>query len=355
MAPPDEYPEGAGDLYEVVCATALVRVRPCQASLVQTTHSKGDFLELFEWDDSRRWRAWYDRYWNHVGWMRTSHPDGGTLLRPCSRIMSAVHSGACWESLQTLIRNGHDIDYQNVEGATPLMLASAQGRADLVVVLLGAGADLDLRSLTGASAVELASGQTKALVCCLSGEAMDESEVEAAVQELPGELQSQVSFLLTTAAAKRALRQAIETSWEAPSDEAPDCAENVLLNFSNERGKEAETRGEMHRVVASKVWIRDSPSVGGHGISLRVRGQVVEMFEFDATRRWRRVETGTALAEVDAAVGQNMAEPVGHGWMLLMHTELGMLMQPVDSETSCGVVKGGQNGGATEAHGPHKN
>merc|ERR1719282_193831 len=70
--------------------------------------------------------------------------------------------------------------------------------------------------------------------------------------------------------------------------------------------------GHMYRVVAERVAIRAAPSIDSHAQFCEGKGTLIEMFEWDKSRKWRQV--------VDK-VGRN-------GWMMLDHPEIGPLLRP---------------------------
>ncbi|CAE7234323.1 unnamed protein product [Symbiodinium pilosum] len=71
-----------------------------------------------------------------------------------------------------------------------------------------------------------------------------------------------------------------------------------------------------YTVIVSSCAVRAEPRADAEAVGARSRGTVVELFEFDPTRRWRRVY----------ADGQ-----VAGGWMLLEHEEFGCLLEPLEA------------------------
>ncbi|MCK4866955.1 MAG: ankyrin repeat domain-containing protein, partial [Alphaproteobacteria bacterium] len=57
-----------------------------------------------------------------------------------------------------LIGGGSDLNHQNRQGQTPLMLAAAKGHFELVQLLLRAGADVNIQDFTGRGALGWARG-----------------------------------------------------------------------------------------------------------------------------------------------------------------------------------------------------
>ena len=54
-----------------------------------------------------------------------------------------------FEAIDLLIEHGADIDAQNADGRTPLMLASVKGDTELVDYLLDYGAERNIKDKTG--------------------------------------------------------------------------------------------------------------------------------------------------------------------------------------------------------------
>jgi len=65
--------------------------------------------------------------------------------------------------METLIKGGCNVNFQNSSGATPLMVASGMGRRDLAQLLIDAGADINHRDKKGKSCVHVATGVTTLL------------------------------------------------------------------------------------------------------------------------------------------------------------------------------------------------
>lgn len=81
-----------------------------------------------------------------------------------------------WEQkhiVQALIDGGCTIDYENKQGATPLMMAAGLGKKDFVEMLLNAGADINHRDKSGKTAVHLATGVNTALFLINHGASAD--------------------------------------------------------------------------------------------------------------------------------------------------------------------------------------
>lgn len=57
-----------------------------------------------------------------------------------------------------LIAAGSDVNHQNRQGLTPLMLAASKGHFEVVQLLLREGADVDIQDYTGRGALGWARG-----------------------------------------------------------------------------------------------------------------------------------------------------------------------------------------------------
>jgi len=83
--------------------------------------------------------------------------------------------------------------------------------------------------------------------------------------------------------------------------------------------------GLMYEVVSDRVAIRASPSTEAPIQGSEFRGAVVELFEWDATRRWRRVQR-----PADQEYKSSNPQSWTLGWMLLDHEGYGPLLRPHD-------------------------
>uniref|UniRef100_A0A7S2K9H3 SH3 domain-containing protein n=1 Tax=Zooxanthella nutricula TaxID=1333877 RepID=A0A7S2K9H3_9DINO len=76
-----------------------------------------------------------------------------------------------------------------------------------------------------------------------------------------------------------------------------------------------------YRVVFKTVAVRTRPDITAAHLEKMALGDEVEMFEWDETRRWRKVFVKT-LSE-DGVQGQ------ATGWMLIRSDKQGMLLQEI--------------------------
>ena len=84
---------------------------------------------------------------------------GGRIGRE-QRLLSAVRGGDI-SSVRAAINGGADVDTQNQNGSSPLMLAVHDGNVAMVTELIDAGAGVDLQTLDNATAVMLAAADGK--------------------------------------------------------------------------------------------------------------------------------------------------------------------------------------------------
>ena len=97
-------------------------------------------------------------------------------------------------------------------------------------------------------------------------------------------------------------------------------------------GDEVETApgeaapGELYEVVYDSVWIRREPDAKAARVSKRIKGQRLQILEFDETGFWGRTVFKTS-------------EGMDEGWMLLAHGEFGELLRPVHDDGQGFVVR----------------
>jgi len=94
----------------------------------------------------------------------------------------------------------------------------------------------------------------------------------------------------------------------APSGLPEGLDDLTVYEFPSELGT-----GALYLVVANRVLIRGKPSLGAEALGCKKKGQVVELFEWDVTRLWRRTVDPKCWFE---------------GWMMLDHPEHGALLRP---------------------------
>jgi len=340
--------QGRGTIYEVVHEKVVGRPAPSFAAPVQTYRSRGAQIELFEFDETGKWRQGIDDRSFHMVWFLIDHEEFGPLLRPKAQPFSvkpmepvcvAADEGLSFD-LQRFLDGGAEANIYDASGRTPLMLAAAKDQLECCVLLVEGGADPSLRSVPpcmppGRSAVDMTkSAQTKALLKAISGyRDFDIRNLDRAMESLGRDLQETVERLLE--AAERKVAQGVfliegQELGQSRQTSIPDAFPEVKLSQpapkEDSRPKEFHSdgthtgesgRGVLHEVVYSAVWIRKEASVDSSKIAVKKQGEYIELFELDNTGDWARVEH-----EVYA----------GHyvtGWMLIKHENLGMLLKPV--------------------------
>jgi len=266
---------------------------------------------------------------------------------------------------------------------TPLMYAAERGYTEACVYLLEADADASL-SLGGETAAHMSkTEELAALIEALSGQEFDDELFDKACCQLPDKVQAKVWSLYgeqaiqaakrrreqlrggradeqatqdSAAKRRRAQRQAARfeaqrrATRQAAALAAKEATEKGAKWFSvedldEERAKLDEERKAMdalpsmeeiqeqatmnesaddcvsYRVCFKAVWIRVNPTPESDKIGMRKMGDVVWIFENDASGDWRRVKTGGKYSSED------LHEPDGFGWMMLRHPKLGDLVQ----------------------------
>jgi len=345
---------GIGSLYEVVSDKAIIRRRPSVDAELDNIIKKGSVVELFSWDDSWKWRRCCDNTTTRpiTGWMLLDHPERGALLRPknfpakpwASRplqpTVAAVFDNDT-PTLKTLLSNGADANFK-VDGGPPLLtLAIELGHMDCCVHLMAAGATVEAKpQVTGLVSDETMEASLRhALLRALAGaKDFDIDAFDKAVQLLQPDSQSVAERLFEEIAARLAEKQkedeveeevqyVVTEDWEEDKMQFWTKENPVWQDCVEEPAAEPEEvppiQPELYEVVHKAVWIRQEPNPKGGQIGMRKKGQKVYLFEYDETEKWRRCNTGGADADL------NMHEPVGIGWMLLSHEQIGDLLRPV--------------------------
>ncbi|CAE7214722.1 unnamed protein product, partial [Symbiodinium pilosum] len=76
-------PVGDGAVYEVLYDRVAIRSAASTTATTLEIKQKGESLELFEWDASRKWRRCAaDVLATTAGWVLLDHPEFGPLVRP---------------------------------------------------------------------------------------------------------------------------------------------------------------------------------------------------------------------------------------------------------------------------------
>lgn len=317
---------GTGVLYEVVHDRIVGRPAPSLAAPKQALRNRGDVIELFEFDETRKWRKGLEDRTFHMVWWMIDHPELGPLLRPQGQPLSVKPVDPLCvaaredlsQDLQRFLDEGSEANVYDVSGRTALMLAAEQGHLDCCVLLVEGGADPTLKSRgapRGKTAVELAdSVQTKSLLKAICGyKEFEMRQFDKAVQQLRPE-NAETAERLFEAAMRAVYQGAFLVEGQehaAPLPKALPAAAEPLAAAEAPR-----PRGVLHEVAYNAVWIRREPDVNAAKISVKKEGELVEVFDVDETGDWAHVEH-----EVYA----------GHfvpGWMMLRHEKLGELLRP---------------------------
>lgn len=357
-----------GDLYVVVAANVKVRQSPSEDALVENFKSKGEIVELFEWDETKAWRRCLDAGVRPgtAGWMMLSHPTHGPLLARLEPVCMAAARGSL-PDLKRCLRGVNLRGWRGFSGCDPLRLAAQRGFLDCCVLLLQAGADVALILQDGFQLPwKVEGGMREALFAALTGKNFEVPQLEAALARLPQEAREAAEALFDKAAAQlEACRAAAASDGEGEGEyegegegreaataagavaqghekpctwaEAESAEEEVAAQGEAPPSASAgdprrrpsaggqRCAGALHRVLPARVPVRHEPSLEADVIGIRLSGQVVEMLEHDRTRRWRKVQMG---------VEPFLNEPRRSGWMLLQHPRLGTLLEPCEADLS---------------------
>ena len=143
---------GTGSWYEVVCERLIIRTAPDLEAPMQGTRRRGQKLEVFDWDPTRKWR----RISTSLGpaWVLLDAETGPVLRpkdvpfsqQPLHPLCQAAREG-CLPDIQRFLSEGLEVNTRDVDGQTPLMLAAQSfGWEGFVacVLLLEANADPSL-------------------------------------------------------------------------------------------------------------------------------------------------------------------------------------------------------------------
>lgn len=116
-----------------------------------------------------------------------------------------------------------------------------------------------------------------------------------------------------------------------PPGPLPGGAEAVLRAAPGGAAAPRPGRGQLYAVVSERAVVRRAPLMDALMENFKLRGTIVELFEWDDTREWRRCLEANA-------------NEFGHpGWMRIQHPSLGQLLCPL--EPLCvAVVRGDAQG-----------
>lgn len=279
---------GPGAFYQVVAERVALRSGPSLGAPVLGQVPRGGEVELFGWDETQQWRRCADHRLSRSGWILLDHPELGPMVRPlgeklCVRPLNVIAVAAAegrLQDLETFLKNSEELDFSDPRGSA-LVLAAERGEISSCLRLLHAGAtatEVDLAQIAKASIV--------ATLCQLRPE-----EVEELISKGEDEMQ-------------KILRR-----------------KHREKNSGSEDVKENSKASNLYEVCYSSVWIRREPHVEAAQVSKRIKGQQLNIEEFDESGEWGRVVFKTS-------------EGMDEGWMLLTHPELGALLRPVEDAES---------------------
>lgn len=295
---------GPGAFYEVMSERVAFRSGPSFGAKALGQLRKGEEVELFGWDESGLWRECVDHRLARSGFVLLDHPEFGPLLRPkgeplCIRplnVLAVAAQEGRYEDLERfLAAKEQEIDFQDPRGPA-VVLALAKGQLRCCLRLLRAGAR------------EGSSPELAVLRRCGPEE----------LQELQQKSEEELKLWI---------QGALKQTGQAPSL-GPGDAERPR----EEGGGEVETApgeaapGELYEVVYDSVWIRREPDAKAARVSKRIKGQRLQILEFDETGFWGRTVFKTS-------------EGMDEGWMLLAHGEFGELLRPVHDDGQGFVVR----------------
>eukprot|EP00930_Biecheleria_cincta_P042354 TRINITY_DN29136_c0_g1_i1.p1 TRINITY_DN29136_c0_g1~~TRINITY_DN29136_c0_g1_i1.p1 ORF type:complete len:549 (+),score=80.80 TRINITY_DN29136_c0_g1_i1:61-1707(+) len=367
---------GEGAIYEVQYDRIAIRSAPTTQSTTLEIKLKGSEVELFEWDSSRLWRRCpADASGTTAGWAMLDHPEFGPLLRPkdllfCASPLDPICVAAFEGQLKELQRflreglhihgsGGFDPSVCDAAGNGPLALAAQTERLGCIVLLVEAGAAM-VPNMAQQALDAACSARARSLLEVLLGryvsnddalqdalaslgvdarlaadrimQGIDESRNQAPARTVGGDGQrcpncdNTLAFdeifcrRCGTNCAKEVKLDVSAEDVEAdmlPRQGRAGLAESVTTCASNAASHKKRKGGKIYEVVHKAVAIRYLPSTNADMVGTRIKGHFVELFESDASGKWRMF--------FDADTGDE-------GWILLQHAQLGDLVRPVDQK-----------------------
>lgn len=321
--------DGPGALYEVIADRVALRVGPSLGAAAAYAMPRGAKVELFSWDDSRKWRQCREPKHRKCGWVLLDHEELGPLLRPegqplCARPLDPMCVAAVEGRFADLRRFmaqttlAELAEAADVSGCGPLMLAAEQGHIECCLCLLQAGANAVAALNQAVHRERHLPPRTKAVLQAVAGEP---NAVSRAMQGLSPQEKKTLQEVLSRGPQsafneERAYRIPEEEDFVPEFEPAPDSPTD---------------RGMAYEVVYASVWIRKEPDPKGAQLSRRVKGERVSVVGFDDSGSWARVV-------FKQAEGPRHIMVEVEGWMLLAHPELGELLRKVVVEESTGYM-----------------
>jgi len=364
-----------GALYQVVYDGAIaMRLFPSVGAPICGRREEGDTIELFDWDDTLKWRKFYDEKTEDAGWMLLDDAHFGPLLRPHGLLFSVRPlvplCVAAWENnlddVQRIVADCANVNARNPGGETPMMLAAREGHADCAAVLLLADADPLLPDADGRNPLEIAksNGMRHLIRAFLrhgsarlqTGSAVKDLEVglrtlkndrirelvTARLQndeprnrsagaccnrqpQVPEPIEAVKQHLNESSLSPRTLPR--NRSAEACSNRQPQKPEifetvqqpGVTSSSPRKLCDNLQTKGGYVVVFNKPVAVRVSPDLESPVCGRKDPGDTLELGDWDATCKWRRLHDPCSEDS---------------GWMLLDSPEFGPLLRPSWASTN---------------------
>lgn len=286
---------GPGAFYQVVAERVALRSGPSLGAPVLGQVPRGGEVELFGWDETRQWRRCVDHRLSRSGWILLDHPELGPMVRPlgeklCVRPLNVIAVAAAegrLQDLETFLKNSEELDFWDPRGSA-LVLAAERGQISSCLRLLHAGAT--------ATEADLAMAR------------IAKAEIVTLCQLRPEELEELMNI---SKVGEDEMQQILRRKHR----------ERISVGDADEDVKANSKASNLYEVCYSSVWIRREPHVEAAQVSKRIKGQQLNIEEFDESGEWGRVVFKTS-------------EGMDEGWMLITHPELGALLRPVEDTES---------------------
>ncbi|CAE7427545.1 pgi [Symbiodinium sp. CCMP2592] len=284
---------GDGAVYEVLYDRVAIRSAASTTSTTLEIKQKGETVELFEWDPSRKWRRCAaDALATTAGWVLLDHPEFGPLVRPkgaplCARPLEplcAAASEAQLGELRRFLNEGLDPRVCDAGGISALTLAAQSDARDCAIHLIEAGAVTT--AAAGDAAIRNASSAgTRVLIQALLGHIVED---DAALQDALGDLTLEARLAadrileqLSEAAEAEALRRVGSGPGDAERTQ-PAAGEATAVESEGQPKLPRRKGGKLHEVLHKAVAVRYLPSTTADMVGTRILGQLVELFEESA-------------------------------------------------------------------------
>ncbi|CAJ1379427.1 unnamed protein product, partial [Effrenium voratum] len=310
-----------GCWYKISAERVVLREGPSLGSAAISSLRRGARLELFGWDDTRKWRRCLEPRTALRGWVLLEHPDLGPLVCPQNPSLAWRPRPLCdaaaegrLEDLRCFLQEGGDLQ-------EALVLSAASNQLACLVRLIEAGADAAEALKECVRRGEELDVQSAALLSAAAGKSANQPALQLALKRL-AEPERKVAEdqlkLKSGVMSKEALLEALEGE---AATEAPDSPSPRAQAF------EAVPRGELYEVVYQAVWIRNAPDGKGQQITKRMCKDRFRILGFDESGNWGKLKV--LLREGEAV-----------GWVMLQHPDLGELIRKcADNDERGGLLK----------------